>query len=1096
MKNPFKIYPIPALPPLFSPFCGFILAAFLITLRANALATLTVYDLRCEYLCNPEGILGSVNSRPRLSWKLESSEPNQYQTAYRIIVASSPSLLEKEQPDLWDTGKVQSDETTHIVYGGKPLPSFAECYWRVMVWDSHNRPSKWSKIAKWSTGPASIQDWGNAVWIGLDGIEKTNWLSDTWWIWHPNDPNPQVQPQKATNYFRRLIFVHPHKNVKRAIFQYAGDDMCRGWLNGSDLGARKGYRTVKYCDITYGLVPGTNVLGLTGYKWDTNRHSAGIVGSLLIEYEDGTTELIPTDERWRVWTNEVAGWLKKDFDDSSWPNAKIIGPVGMEPWGKVQAAEDRTLPARWVRKEFVVKKPISTAKVYYSGLGLSELYINGHKVGDKVLSPALSYYSNRVYYVAEDVTRYLKRGSNAIGVILGNGRFYADRSRVYAGTLNFGFPKLLLKMRIQHTDGSTTEIVSDESWKITDQGPIRANSEFDGEEYDARLEMDGWANPGFDDSKWYQAQIVSPPAGILAPQMTPPIKVIETIKPISVREVAPGIHVFDMGQNIVGWCRLKVRGPAGTTVRIRHAERLNPDGTLYMANYRGARATDLYILRGSGLEIYEPRFTYRGFRYVEIKGYPGKPTLDSIEGRVVHDDLEPTGVFTCSHPLVNKIFKAAVWGIRGNYRSIPTDCPQRDERQGWLGDRSQESIGESYLFCVAPFYRKWLYDIIDSQRPNGSIPNVAPPFWPIYTDNVTWPSTFIFVSDMLLRQYGDTHIISEIYEPAEKWINYMQQFSKNNLIDRDSYGDWCVPPEHPNLIHTKDTNRITSGALLASAYFYQNLKLMAEYATMLGKTNQATMFAGKAEALKKSFNERFLDQNKGRYDNGTATSSLLPLAFAMVPEEFRGPVFGNLVDKILNDFKGHIPTGVIGCQFLMRTLTQFGRGDIAWMILTNETYPGWGYMIKQGATTIWELWNGDTADPQMNSGNHVMLIGDLIVWMFEDLAGIRPDPEIPGFKHIIMKPTPIPGLTYVEASYKSIRGLITSRWETRGQEFTWHVTLPPNTSATVWIPSAHPNTVKINGKTLGKSTYAKLIGYRTGYTICKLGNGSYTFTSK
>ena len=389
----------------------------------------------------------------------------------------------------------------------------------------------------------------------------------------------------------------------------------------------------------------------------------------------------------------------------------------MEPWGDVRSAETRELPARNLRKEFAVEKKIAHATVSFSGLGLSELYVNGKKIDNHVLSPAFAQYDKRDFYVTYDVTKNLQRGTNALGVILGNGRFYADRSKVYAGTENFGFPKLLLNLDLEYTDGTSSQIVSDGSWMLTTNGPIVANNDYDGEEYDARKEMPGWSRPGFDDAQWQPAEIVSTPGGVLSAEMQEPIRVTGTVKPVSMKELRPGVYIYDLGQNMVGWCRLRVSGPAGTRVTLSHAETLKPDGSLYTANLRGARQTDSYILKGHGEEVWEPRFTSHGFRYVELTGYPGKPTLASIEGRIVNDDLKTAGDFECSYELINKIYRAIVWGVRGNYRSIPTDCPQRDERQGWLGDRSEESRGETYLFDNSDLYAKWLQDIADAQRP-------------------------------------------------------------------------------------------------------------------------------------------------------------------------------------------------------------------------------------------------------------------------------------------------------------------------------------------------------------------------------------------
>ncbi|MDE3167686.1 MAG: family 78 glycoside hydrolase catalytic domain, partial [Acidobacteriota bacterium] len=445
-----------------------------------------------------------------------------------------------------------------------------------------------------------------------------------------------------------------------------------------------------------------------------------------------------------------------------------------------------------------------------------------------------------------------------------------------------------------------------------------------------------------------------------------------------------------------------VRGPKGAEVRLRHAETLTPEGELYVDNLRSARATDFYTLKGGATEVWEPRFTYHGFRFVEVTGYPGTPSVEALSGRVVSDNLTPIADFSSSNPLLNQIHHNIVWGVRGNYRSIPTDCPQRDERQGWLGDRSVVSRSESYLFDVAAFYSKWETDISDTQRDNGSIPDVAPNYWVLYNDDVTWPSTFIQVPTMLYDQYADRRVVERNYPAMKRWIEHMRGFVKDNIQPKDTYGDWCVPPEDPKLIHSQDPARKTDGALLATAYFYMMNRQMARFARLLGRESDANQFETAATEMRAAFQARFFDAAKGYYANGTQTSSILPLAFGMTPAEDRERVFAALIGRIERESNGHVGTGLVGAQWLMRTLTENGRPDVALQIAAQKTYPGWGYMVSKGATTVWELWNGDTADPAMNSGNHVMQIGDLGVWMYEDLAGIRPDPDDPGFHHILL----------------------------------------------------------------------------------------------
>jgi len=1042
----------------------------------------TVGDLRCEHLDNP---LGIDATQPRLSWMLQSNERGVKQTAYQILVASSAAKLKSDQGDLWNSGKVASDESVLVAYAGKPLASRAECFWKVRVWDASGKASSWSKPASWTIGILTAEEW-HARWIGQDGADLTNTFTNTSWIWYP-EGEPQIAAPIETNYFRRVVTIPAGRKIKRAIFEYTGDNECRGWIDQFDVGARNNFKTVKWNNITTRLEPGkTYLFGLTGRNEGAEPNPAGVVAKLTIEFTEGETLSIPTDEKWKVSKNLEPGWNTADFDDSKWAAAKVLGPAGMKPWDETRVPEDRRLSARYLRKDFAVEKKIARAMVSFSGLGLSELYVNGKKAGDAVLSPAFAQYDKREFYVTYDVTKDLQRGTNALGVILGNGRFYADRSKVYAGTVSFGSPKLLLNLRLEYTDGSVSEIVSDESWKLTTDGPILANNDFDGEEYDARKEIAGWSKSGFDDSKWPPAQLVSAPGGVLAAQMIEPIRVTETLKPVSVKEIKPGVFIYDLGQNMVGWCRLLVSGAAGTQVTLRHAETLKPDGSLYMANLRGAEVTDIYTLKGAGREIWEPKFITHGFRFVEVTGFPGKPDLNSIEGRVVNDDLPTAGTFLCSNDLINRIYTNIVWGTRGNYRSLPTDCPQRDERQGWLGDRSEECKGESYLFNIAALYTKWRQDMTDAQRPNGVIPDVAPAYWPIYSDNVTWPSSAIIIPSALERQFGDTLCIGRDYDSAKLWMDHMLTVATNNILSRDSYGDWCVPPEEASLIHSKDPARQTDKSLLATSYFYYDLCLMEKYAKFLGKTADAERWAQLAENFKAEFNGKFLNREKGQYSNGTQTSCVLPLAFGLVPEDMKAKIFAHLVDKIENDTHGHIGTGLIGGQYLNRVLSDNGRADLCYTIAAQKDYPSWGYMVGQGATTIWELWNGNTADPTMNSGNHVMLIGDLVVWFYEYLAGIAP--ASPGFKTIVMKPMPVGDLTFVKATHNSPYGLIASEWHKDGKKFDWQIEIPANTTTTVYVPATSLKAVTAKG--------VKASRFENGRAVFELGSGKYHFVSE
>ena len=1059
---------------------------------------LKISDLRCEYAENPLGI--DVKD-PHLSWVLESSTRGQKQTAYQVLVAGSNELLEKNQGDLWDSGKVSSDESIHIVYKGKELASAVSCYWKVKVWDKDGKDAGWSKPAMWSMGLLNASDW-KAKWIGLDRddpqvIEDVGQvLKGAHWIWTA-EGNALTSAPLGKRYFRYSFDTPKNQTVKSALITLTADNSFVFWVNGNRIGMGNSYTIPYQFELLRSLKEGKNTIAVTVDNAGPTPNPAGFIATLQIQYENSQTTVLNSGNAWKVALKEEKDWEKPGFDDAKWEKSKVLGPYGTNPWGNISKADSsKRLAARYLRKEVHLTKKVKSANAYISGMGLFELHLNGQKIGNHVLEPGLTEYSRRVFYEAFDVTKNMQNGVNVIGVILGNGRYFAPRQEVPISTRTFGYPRLFLQLQIQYDDNSTETVISDESWRITVNGPIRANNEYDGEEYDAQMEMPGWDNPAFDDAKWEKVQLVSAPEGTLRAENIEPIRVTGTIKPIAVNMPQPGMYVFDMGQNMVGWCQLKVKGAKGTAVKMRFAEVLKKDGTLYLDNIRSAKVTDIYTLKGSGEEVFEPRFTYHGFRYVEVTGFPGIPTAENILGCVVNDDVKEAGEFVTSNPLLNQIRKNIYWGVRGNYRSLPTDCPQRDERQGWLGDRAAESKGETYLFDIARLYAKWIADIHDSQKESGSVPSVAPYYWSIFPDDVTWPSAYTIIPGSLYDQYGEVRVLQEYYDGMKQWITYMNKFLKDGIMPQDTYGDWCVPPESPELIHSQDPARQTSKEVLGTTYFYYNLCLMARYAKILGKEADAADFLVQAEKIKTAFNTKFFDKEKNQYDNGSQTSYVLPLAFGMVPDEKKQPVFEHLAKKITDEGKGHIGTGLIGGQWLNRVLSDNGRADIAYTIATQKTYPSWGYMIEKGATTIWELWNGDTADPAMNSGNHVMLVGDLNIWFMEYLGGIKADPQHPAFKHIIMKPHPVGDLKSVKATYKSIYGPVSSDWKIDSGKFQWSIHIPANTTAAVFIPAANKKDITESGKPVQDVKGIKFERMEGQYAVFIVESGSYTVVSE
>jgi len=802
---------------------------------------------------------------------------------------------------------------------------------------------------------------------------------------------------------------------------------------------------------------------------------------------------VSTNKTDLAWSN-VAKWSMGLLKPTNW-QAKWIGYDKAFAWDSV--SKFSRLSARYLRKEFKSTQTIKRAVAYVSGMGYYEFYINGNRIGDQVLAPAPTDYTKSVKYNTYDVTAQLKNGDNAMAVVLGNGRFFTMRQNYKPAKIKtFGFPKLLLQLDIEYTDGSHKIIASDNSWKLTGDGPIRSNNEYDGEDYDATKELTGWASAGYNDAAWLKPELVESPGGDMSAQMNEKIRVVQSINPVSIKKIPNGNYLIDMGQNMAGWIHMKVKGNRGQQVELRFAETLKPDGDLYVANLRDARSTDTYVLKGGNEENWHPSFVYHGFRYVEVAGYPGIPQLSDFTGEVINDDLTVAGSFETSNPLINQIYKNAYWGIRANYKGMPLDCPQRNERMPWLADHATGSYSESFVFDNGSFYAKWLDDIEQSQTPEGALPDVAPAYWHYYSDDETWPATYLFVADMLYSQYGNKAPIEKHYASMKKWLNYMSaKYLKEDILTKDKYGDWCVPPESPELIHSKDTLRTTDGHLIATAYHYYMLTLMQKFAAISGHQGDASAYATLAASIKLTFNKTFYNATDHNYGNNSVTSNLLPLYFGMVPEADKKAVFKHIADKILIENKGHISTGVIGTQFLMRTLTQYGRADVAYRIASNTDYPSWGYMVKNGATTFWELWNGNTANPSMNSQNHVMLLGDLLVWFYENLAGIKNAPGHEGYTELAMRPESVDGLDHVNASYRSVSGLIKSSWKKEGDSFNWDISIPANTKALIYVPASSSAKVTESGKAITNDLSIHFVKMETGRAVYEVSSGNYSFKS-
>lgn len=823
-----------------------------------------------------------------------------------------------------------------------------------------------------------------------------------------------------------------------------------------------------------------------GDLWDANVKSSQ---SQWVRYE-GRQLRSNTRGYWRIsvetnkgkseWSN-VAMFNVGLLNESDW-QGQWIGMDHANAWDK--EVEHSQLSARYLRTEFETgKEPIRQATLYVSGLGMYEAFINGQKVGDDVLAPAPTDYRKTVLYNAYDVTSLLSPDGGktvCLSVVLGNGRYYTMQQKKKPYKIaNFGYPKLRLNLIIEYTDGTRKVISSSDKWKINADGAIRSNNEYDGEIYDATKALTDWTKPGFDDSRWEKAERVAIPLGTLRGAMSPNMKVVKTLQPKTITQ-HPTSVIVDFGQNFAGWLSLRLNGTkAGDTITIRYAEKLDADGNLWRENFRHAFSTDQYIANGKENNTWwHPTFVYHGGRYAEIKGLRSLPLPGDFIAEIVSDAIPSTGTFETTDTILQKVFHNAYWGVLANYKGLPVDCPQRDERQPWLGDRTRGCYGEAFLFDNNTLYAKWVRDITEAQREDGCIPDVAPAFWNYYSDNVTWPAALPMALDMMIRQYGDEQPMRKFYPDVKRWLEHLKyQYQQDGLMPRDKYGDWCVPPEKEELIHSEDPARVTDGTLIATAYYYRINRMMADFARMQGLTADAQQFTDEATLTKEAFNKKFLTVKRGTttvpghilypdstfYGNNTVTANLLPLTFGMIDDDYvKQEVEKNIIKNIISGNGGHVSCGVIGISWLMHGLTDMGRSDVAWHLATNKSYPSWGYMAEKGATTIWELWNGDTASPRMNSGNHVMLLGDLISWLYEDVAGIQ---STDGFRHITLKPDfSVPEMNNIRASYQSIYGMIVSQWKKEQGRLLWHVEIPANTEATLYLPDG-------TKKTLGSGSY-------------------------
>ena len=1044
---------------------------------AEAKYNLNPANLKCEYQVNP---LGIDILQPRLSWVLESDKKNQMQSAYRLIVATSKEKLDKNIGDAWDSAKVASDINSNVPYQGNTLKSDTTYYWKIKVWDAAGAESKWSNPAIWSMGLLNDSE-KIAKWIGYDkDLDPApdpinNHFANSTWIWSTKEPKKADSPVKK-RYFRKDIIIPANKKIKTAIIAITAEHSFELFLNGEKIGEMERVRLPQRYNLSKLLKQGKNNIAVIGEDTPTNGQFSGLISTILIDFDNGEPMVVKTDETWAVLDTCPDNWQTTETEKLNFKNVEVVCKYG-EKWEWMPSGNLQLPPAKYLRKSFTLAKPIAKATAYSSALGLYELHINGQKVSNDLLTPGWTAYDIRVYYNTYDVTSILKKGNNAIGAILADG-WYAGYVGGGMARENYGrYPRFFSQIHVTYADGTKEIIKTDETWKATNNGPITEADFLMGQTYDATKEMPGWDKSDFDESTWDKPNVTESIKAKLQAYPSYTVKEIAEIKPIEITEPAKDVYVINTGQNLAGVARIKFNEPKGTKIRLRFAEMLKPDGNIYVTNLRGARCYDHYICKGTDNEVFQPQFTFHGFQYIEITGVSKKPSLDDVTAIAFSSAIPRTGNFQCSDETANKLYSNICWTQWSNFIDIPTDCPQRDERLGWLGDAQIYIRTASYNNDVSAFFTKWNVDLFDAQLENGDMVDVAPRRGGTHGNAAGWGDAATVCPWTIYQVYGDKRILEKHYDGMVKWVEFCLENSKDFIRPNFGYGDWL------------SVNAWTNKEILATQYFAYSTKILAQTAKVLGKTQDNEKYNQLFENIKAAFNKAFVEPD-GKVVNYTQTAYVLSIAFGLLDEEKEKLVAEHLVTDIeKRDF--HLTSGFLGTKDLMTTLTAIGRADVAYKLFHQDSYPGWNFSIKHGATSIWERWDGWTpengfADSGMNSFAHYSF-GAVAEWIFKTIGGI--DTDGPGFKKIIIKPQPGGKLTWAKTSYDSINGLIATDWKITDGVFKLDVIIPANTTARIYIPTSEQESVKMDGKRINCK-------YENGFAIIESGSGKYQFQSK
>ena len=982
-------------------------------------------------VCGLDNPLALGDLTPRFSWKLGGGARSP-QVAYRLCVARSEVDLIGRRNLVWDSGRVVSASGVDQPYGGPKLPSRSKVWWQVETWTKDGKSLR-SAPAMWETGLAPA-DW-QGEWIASETlVAQADRTAGLHWITGPDRQN--IGQTRAF----RWTFDHPGGPAE---FCATLHELSGVWINGEPAPEpRDGpARHTEMAVWRVNLQKGRNVIAIAGRRVGSFGVPTCVLAALLRHGPELRERMTSASPGWKTAIAPPQGWNAPGFDDAAWAAAvPVTGgslPVG-EPWPLT--------PASRLRHVFTVDRPIRAARLHATAAGIYQPWLNGAAIGDRKLAPEFTDPSKRLLYQTYDVTAHVKPGANVLGMVVGDG-WYGSR---FSTSARFAFGpapcRMLCQLELEHDDGSRTVIGSGKDWQIADSG-VMGHSIYDGEIFDARVERADWAMSGSAEQGWRAASVVPAPPAPVDPQRCPPIRVRETLQPKDVRRLGPGRYVLDFGQNFAGFERLTLAAPAGTRIEMHFAEVLKADGSVDQANLRSAKARDVYIAAGSGREVYEPRFTYHGYRYVEITGVPDDRSAWSLEGLVAHQDLPFTAELSVGDPVIEQFWRNSVWSQKSNFYGLPTDCPQRDERLGWMGDAEVFWPAAAWNMDVTAYTARVMEDVRSSQSAQGAFPDCIPPFVPtMKLSSPGWADAGVILPYTSWMQNGDTGVVRANWSAMETYMAWIEKANPDHVWRKQrgaDYGDWLsvdAPTSNPGAPTTpKD--------LLATALWANDAAMMAQMAEALGNAAAAARYRDLFQTIRGAFNATFVSAD-GKVGNGSQTGLVVAIRFGLLsPEQTRAA--GAALAADIARRGNHLSTGFIGTPHILDALAMSGQEAMAITLLTQRTFPSWGYMVDKGATTMWERWNSDQGDVGMNSRNHYAFgaIGD---FLFRRIAGIAP--ATPGFGKVRIAPIMAPALGRGGATYQSVRGPIRTAWTARGGQFRLDVDLPAGVEGEVFLP--------------------------------------------